>query len=115
MTTSTLSGKVVIVTGASSGFGKGTALELARRGAALVLAARRGPLLEEVAQACEALGGSAMAVPTDVSVREDVERLGEAARARFGGIDVWINNAGVGALGPFERVPIEEHVQIIAT
>ena len=57
----------------------------------------------------------ALAVPTDVSRREDVERLGKQAVAEFGRIDVWINNAGVGALGPFERIPLELHEQVIRT
>ncbi len=110
-----LSGKVVVLTGASSGFGKGAALELARRGARLVLAARRLELLEELASECNAEGGEAMACAADVSRRIDVERLTGAAIAGFGRIDVWINNAGVGALGRFERVPLELHEQVIAT
>jgi short-subunit dehydrogenase len=115
MESTDMSGKVVVVTGASSGFGKGTALELARRGAAVVLAARRGHLLDEVARGCLAAGGQAIAVATDVSRQGDVESLAQRALATFQRIDVWINNAGVGALGPFERIPLEDHVQVIAT
>ena len=110
-----LAGKVVVVTGASSGFGKGTALELARRGASVVLAARRGELLEAVARACTASGARAIAVPTDVSQPRDVEQLARRALAALGRIDVWINNAGVGALGRFERVPLADHEQVIGT
>jgi len=107
--------KVIVLTGASSGFGKGAALELARKGAKLVLAARRMELLEELANECNAEGGEAIACSTDVSRRPEVERLAGAALAAFGRVDVWINNAGVGALGRFERVPLEVHEQVIAT
>jgi short-subunit dehydrogenase len=107
--------KVIVLTGASSGFGKGAALELARKGAKLVVAARRMELLEELANECNAEGGEAIACGTDVSRRPEVERLAGAAVAAFGRIDVWINNAGVGALGRFERVPLEVHEQVIAT
>jgi short-subunit dehydrogenase len=107
--------KVVVVTGASSGFGRGTAVELARRGASLVLAARRGAVLEDVADVCRGAGARAVAVPTDVSRREAVEALAERALAEFQRIDVWINNAGVAALGRFERVPLADHLQVIAT
>ncbi len=115
MTTGNPDRKVVVITGASSGFGKGTALELARRGHAVVLAARRGALLDEVAEECRRTGTGAVAVHADVSDQRDVEEIAEQARAAFGRIDVWINNAGVAALGPFERVPLADHVQVVAT
>jgi short-subunit dehydrogenase len=111
----TLAGKVVVITGASSGFGKGAALKFAEEGASLVLAARRHELLEELAAECEAAGGRALAVQTDVSKRDEVERLAQAAIDEFGRIDVWVNNAGVGALGRFERIPLVDHEQVIAT
>jgi short-subunit dehydrogenase len=107
--------RVVVITGASSGFGKGAARELAKTGASLVLAARRTTLLEDLAEECQALGGRALAVPTDVSRSADVAHLARAAIQTFGRIHVWINNAGVGALGRFERVPLPEHVQVIET
>lgn len=110
-----LYGKVVIITGASSGFGKGAALKFADRGASVVLAARRDGLLDELARQCENRGGTALVVPTDVSVPEDVEQLTREALAEFGRIDVWINNAGVGAIGQFHEVPIEDHAQVVAT
>jgi short-subunit dehydrogenase len=110
-----LKGKVVVITGASSGFGKGTALELARAQAHLVLAARRSELLAELARQCEQFGVQALAVPTDVGDRKQVEALCASALARFGRIDVWINNAGVGALGRFEAVPLDDHVKVIET
>ena len=107
--------RVIVITGASSGFGKGTARRLAQSGAKLVLAARRGPLLEELARECEAAGSPTLAVTTDVSRREDMERLGAEAVSRFGRIDVWINDAGVAALGRFEEIPLADHVQVIET
>jgi short-subunit dehydrogenase len=109
--------KVVVVTGASSGFGSQTAVELARRGAHVVLAARSEKTLKDLAARCEMQDGgcAALAVPTDVSRREDVQRLYEEARRRFGRLDVWINNAGVGVIGRFDEVPIEDHEQVIRT
>jgi NAD(P)-dependent dehydrogenase (short-subunit alcohol dehydrogenase family) len=108
--------KVIVITGASSGFGRGVALQLAADGASLVLAARRAELLAELARECERAGAwRALSVPTDVSVREEVERLADAAVRQLGRIDVWINDAGVGALGPFERVPLELHAQVVKT
>jgi NAD(P)-dependent dehydrogenase (short-subunit alcohol dehydrogenase family) len=110
-----LAGKVVVITGASSGFGKGVACRFAELGAYLVLSARRADLLAELAEHCIALGGRAIPMPADVSSRVEVERLAEAAVREYGRIDVWVNNAGVGALGRFERIPLEDHEQVIAT
>jgi short-subunit dehydrogenase len=107
------SGKVVVIAGASSGFGKGVAHELAGQGAKRVLAARRTQLLDQVARDCEMRGGQAVAVTTDVSREEDVRRLLDTALSRFGRVDVWINMAGVGALGAFEQVPLADHHRVI--
>jgi NAD(P)-dependent dehydrogenase (short-subunit alcohol dehydrogenase family) len=115
MNTQSLSGKVVVITGASSGFGKGVALTLADERADLVLAARRGQLLSDLAAACRDAGARALAVPTDVSRPDEVKQLADAAMSEYGRIDIWINNAGVGALGPFERIPLEDHEQVIRT
>jgi NAD(P)-dependent dehydrogenase (short-subunit alcohol dehydrogenase family)/nitrite reductase/ring-hydroxylating ferredoxin subunit len=101
-------GKVVVVTGASSGNGKAMALLLARRGARLVLAARRTELLEATALEAESLGAEALAVSCDVTVREQVEAAAGAALERFGRIDAWINNAGVIAWSLFEDTTEEE-------
>jgi short-subunit dehydrogenase len=105
----------VVVTGASSGVGRATAHAFARRGAHLVLAARARAPLEDVAEECASLGGRAVVVPTDVADPDGVRRLADVAAERFGGIDVWINNAGLGAVGRFHEVPIEAHRRIIET
>jgi short-subunit dehydrogenase len=107
--------KTVVITGASSGFGKGLALQFAGAGCALVLAARRGDALEEVALQCQTLGASVASVIADVSRREDMAAIAREALTRFERIDVWINNAGVGALGRFGDIPLDDHVQVIAT
>lgn len=110
-----LQGKVIVITGASSGFGKGAARDFAKAGAHVVLAARRDELLDDLARECETHGVQALAVPTDVSQQADVENLASEALAKFGRIDVWVNNAGVAAIGRFEEVPLEDHAQVIKT
>jgi short-subunit dehydrogenase len=105
--------KTIVIAGASSGFGKGVALELANQRANLVLAARRTGLLEDLARECEARGAKTLVVTTDVSDDQAVRRLADAAVAQFGSIDVWINMAGVGALGRFEDVPLADHERVV--
>lgn len=109
----TLARRTVVITGASSGFGRGAALELAARGANVVLAARRGQALDDLAAEIDAAGDSAVAVTTDVSEPADVENLAAVAVERFGRIDVWINNVGIGALGLFWDIPIEDHARLV--
>jgi NADP-dependent 3-hydroxy acid dehydrogenase YdfG len=103
-----IAGKVVIVTGASSGMGEAAARHLAARGASDVLAARRADRIETLAGELSQASGRAMAFAVDVSRREDMQRLAEATIERFGGIDVLVNNAGVMPLSPLERLKVDE-------
>jgi short-subunit dehydrogenase len=105
--------RTYVVTGASSGFGRGVALKLGSYGANVVLAARRTAVLEEVADQVRGAGGQALVVTTDVSRADDVERLARAAVERFGRINVWINDAAVGVIGRFEDVPVVDHARVV--
>src|SRR5207253_2681943 len=104
--------KIVVITGASSGIGRATALELARRGAKLVLAARRREALRDTARSCGWHRAQVAAVECDVSDAAEVLRVAALAIDLFGRIDVWINNAGVYAMGAFDEVPEEVHERI---
>ena len=106
-------GKTVVITGASSGIGRGAAVEFGRQGANVVLAARRTNLLEEVAGEVRARGGTPLVITTDVSKAGDIERLAQAAVRRFGRIDVWVNNAGRGVVGPLWDAPVADYSRLI--
>jgi len=108
-----IAGKTYVITGASSGIGRGVALQLAADGANVVLAARRTAVLEEVAAQARAAGGTPLVVTTDVSDVDQVQSLAQQAVARFGRIDVWINNAAVGAIGPFWDIPVDDQARLI--
>lgn len=110
-----LNGRTIVVTGASSGVGRGVALALARHGANLVLAARRSEALEALAVEIQALGVAALVVATDVADVAQMSALAEQAEQRFGRIDGWINNAGVVAVGRFEEIPLEDHLRLLDT
>jgi short-subunit dehydrogenase len=103
-----LSESVVVLTGASGGIGAATAEALARRGATVVLAARRPDALADVARRCEEAGGRALAVPTDMTDRRAVAALADAAESRYGRIDAWINNASVGVYAAVADAPVEQ-------
>lgn len=111
----TIGDSVVVITGASSGIGRAAALELARKGATLVVTARRAAALDDVVRECEELGARAMAVPVDVTDAEAVERLARRAVETFGRIDVWVNDAAVTLFGRIEEVPLEDYRRVIET
>jgi NADP-dependent 3-hydroxy acid dehydrogenase YdfG len=100
--------KVVAITGASSGIGEATALLLAARGAKVVLGARRVDRLEELVARITKNGGEAMAVPTDVVKRGDLENLVKATLARFGRLDVLVNNAGIAPISPIDELRVDD-------
>ena len=98
----TLSSARAVVTGASSGIGRETAIALARQGTRLVLTARRADRLAELQAEVEALGSSATIVPGDITDPAVRQRVLDRAMAELGGLDILINNAGIGAIGSFE-------------
>jgi short-subunit dehydrogenase len=102
-----LAGARAILTGASSGIGRELARELARRGVRQVLTARREDRLRTLAAEIQSLGGEAECVPGDITESQLRLRLLEAARKRFGGIDLLVNNAGMGVFGPFQGADAE--------
>jgi short-subunit dehydrogenase len=110
-----LSAQTIVITGASSGIGLVTARMAAERGARLVLAARSEEAIRQLANEITDAGGEAIAVVADVGKEEDVRRIADAARQRFGGFDTWVNNAGVSVYGRILEVPNEDHRQLFET
>jgi NADP-dependent 3-hydroxy acid dehydrogenase YdfG len=110
---SEINGKVVIITGASSGLGEATARRLAKSGAKLVLAARREERLVELRDAIVEQGGEAIYRVTDVTDRAQVESLAKAAKEAYGRIDVLVNNAGLMPLSPLDQLKVDEWEQMI--
>ncbi|MEZ0352259.1 SDR family oxidoreductase [Mycobacterium sp. pR1184] len=102
-----IEGKVVAVTGASSGIGEATARLLAGRGARLVLGARRVERLDEIAGELGDHGGQAVSCRVDVARREDLERLVGTAVDRFGRLDVLVSNAGISKIGPISELDVD--------
>jgi NADP-dependent 3-hydroxy acid dehydrogenase YdfG len=97
---SSIKGKVVVITGASSGIGEATARLLGADGAAVVLGARRTERLDEIARDIREHGGRALTCATDVTRREDLDRLVGLAVEEFGKLDVLVSNAGISKIGP---------------
>lgn len=108
-----LGAKVVVITGASSGIGRAAAQAFARQGCRLVLAARSQAALEIAARECTDAGGEAVPFACDVTQFDDMATLAQAAKRRFGQLDVWVNDAGVHMPGRFEDLPLADFRQII--
>jgi len=108
-----LSGRVVAITGASSGIGEATALAAARAGAAVALAARRAERLHDLVRRIEDDGGRALAIETDVSDEEQARAFVTRTHAELGGLDALVNNAGVMLLGPVQGADTEEWRRMI--
>ncbi|MGV9645349.1 SDR family oxidoreductase [Streptomyces sp. NPDC003514] len=110
-----IEGKVVAITGASSGIGEATAAHLAERGARLVLGARREDRLNAVVDGITARGGTAVGVVVDVTRREDLRRLTDTAVQRYGRLDVLVSNAGTMAVSPFDDLRQDDWDAMVAT
>jgi NADP-dependent 3-hydroxy acid dehydrogenase YdfG len=111
--TDNISGKVIVITGASSGMGAAAATYLAAKGASVVLGARRADRIKALAAEIADAGGNANAVVTDVSNRTDVAKLADTAVETYGRIDVLINNAGLMPLSPLDRLKVDEWDRMI--
>jgi len=110
-----LSEQVIVITGASSGIGLTTARKAAKRGAKLVLVARNGEALHQLTEELTAQGCEALYVVADVGDEEDVRKAANAAIARFGGFDTWVNNAGVSIFGRISDVPLADQRRLFDT
>src|SRR5215211_3098834 len=108
-----LAEQTIVITGASSGIGRATALDAACCGARVVVAARDAEALTTLVDEIQRAGGRALAVPTDVAVEEQVRALAEQAAETFDGIDTWVNGAAVSAYGTFEQLPPGEFRRLI--
>src|SRR5512132_944635 len=108
-----IEGKVIVITGASSGLGEASARLLSTQGASVVLGARRQDRIQSLADELTGSGGKALAVTTDVTHCEQVKRLVDAAVQTYGRIDVMINNAGLMPQSPLERLKIDEWNRMI--
>jgi NADP-dependent 3-hydroxy acid dehydrogenase YdfG len=108
-----IAGKIVVITGASSGLGEATARYLAERGATVVLGARRVERLQALVDAITGKGGKAFALATDVTDAAQMQALVDAAVERYGRVDVLLNNAGLMAHSPLERRKIDDWTRMI--
>src|SRR5687768_4870046 len=110
-----LAQQVIVITGASSGIGLATARAAARQGARLVLASRNETVLRSIVNQVAARDGEAIYVVADVGKRDDVQRIADAARQRFGGFDTWVNNAGHSIYGRLEEISDADHHRMFQT
>ncbi|MCB2410858.1 SDR family oxidoreductase [Hymenobacter lucidus] len=110
-----LSKQVIVITGASSGIGLVTARMAAEKGAKLVLAARSENALRQLCDEINDAGGEATYVVADVSRQDDVQRIAQAAQAKFGGFDTWINDAGVSIYGKLVDIPVDDMRKLFDT
>jgi len=110
-----IEGKVIAITGASSGIGAATATYLAEKGARLVLGARREDRLNAVVDQITSQGGSAVGLVIDVTRREDLKRLTDTAMHRLGRLDVLVSNAGTMAVSPFDELRQDDWDAMVAT
>ncbi|WP_394437443.1 SDR family oxidoreductase [Streptomyces sp. SGAir0957] len=110
-----IQGKVIAITGASSGIGEATATYLAEKGAQLVLGARREDRLRSVVEGITAKGGTATGLVVDVTRREDLQRLTETALDRYGRLDVLVSNAGTMAVSPFDDLRQDDWDAMVST
>jgi NAD(P)-dependent dehydrogenase (short-subunit alcohol dehydrogenase family) len=108
-----VSEQVVVVVGASSGIGRATALELAAQGARVVVAARSADDLDGLVREITDAGGSALAVPTDITQPEQLRLLAAAAASRYGRIDTWVNVAATAVYGRVEQIPNEDYERVL--
>lgn len=113
MTTDNIAGKVVLITGGSSGLGEATARYLAARGAKVAIAARRRDRLDEIVSELTAQGQTARAYMLDVTTRSEVEETVAAITRDFGRLDVLVNNAGLMAIAPLQKLMVDEWDRMI--
>lgn len=111
----TLQGKVVLITGASSGFGEDAARLFAKEGCRVVLAARRLEKLQQLAADIQNEGGEAIAIPMDINKREEIEVMVQTALDLYERIDILFNNAGFGAVDWFEELDAERHIETLVS
>ncbi len=113
MAANNVAGKIVVITGASSGLGESTARLLAAQGATVVIGARRMDRIDSVVRDITSAGGKAIGMQTDVTVRQDVEGLVQAALKAFDRVDVIVNNSGIMPIAPLVALKVDEWDRMI--
>jgi short-subunit dehydrogenase len=110
-----IANSIAVITGASTGIGRATALKFAQQGATVVVSGRREQVLQRLADHCEKLSGRALAIPADVTDQEAIKSLARRAIDTFDRIDVWVNNAAVTLFARIEEAPYEAYRKVIET